>query len=284
MAKINRIIPFSWWPANWGLTGSRRAVAEAEYHWDGEDLAYKLLDIRHEDQQSKEYRTDKIKLDYRYHKVGEFEYGIGLIENDVKLTEVERQREAAKYLNRFGKLSAEDLEYKLFELSYEVKDTEAYQREKLKLDVRFGKKTEEEAEHELLDMKFDDKSSIDYKVAQLGLELKYGNITQNQHDKEVATLLREPWFNLIGADQRVQGENIQMAIELDWNDFFIQFLESKGWEGRSPDEIVDRWFESAMRQMSDRENGDDIDDGSADPMPLAGSRPFKRDDGLTEYR
>lgn len=283
MGKINRIIPFSWWPANWGLTGSRRAEAEAEYHWDGEDLAYKLLDIRHEDQQTKEYRTDKIKLDYRYHKIGEFEYGIGLIENDVKLTEVERQREAAKYLNRFGRLSAEDLEYKLFELSYEVKDTEAYQREKLKLDVRFGKKTEEEAEHEFLDMKFDDKTSIDYKVAQLGLELKFGNINQNQHDKEVATLLREPWFNLIGADHTIKGENTQMAFELDWNEFFIQFLESKGWTGVSPDEIVDKWFEEAMRQMLQIEEADVIDDGSADPMPMAGVNRTKRDDGLTEY-
>jgi hypothetical protein len=284
MAKIKRIIPFGWWPANWGLTGTRRAVAEAEYYWEGEDLAYRLLDIDHEDKDSKEYRTDKLRLDYRYHKIGEFDYGLGLLENDIKLTESEREREIAKYLNRYGRITAEEMEYKLFELSFEVKDTEAYRREKLKLDVRFGKKTEEEADHELLDLQFDDKTSIDYQVKRLGLELKWGNITENQHDKEVATLLREPWFNVVGADQRIQGENVQMAVELDWNEYFVQFLESKGWEGRSPDEIVDKWFESAMRQMLDIEEMGGIDDGSADPMPLAGSHRFKRDDGLTEYR
>ena len=284
MAKIKRIIPFGWWPANWGLTGTRKAVAEAEYHWDGEDLAYRLLDIDHEDKDTREYRTDKLRLDYRYHKIGEFDYGLGLLEHDPKLTEVDREREIAKYLNRYGKLSAEELEYKLFDLSYAIKDTEAYQRERLKLDVRFGKKTDEEAEHDLLDLRFEDKTAIDYKVAQLGLEFKHGNITENQHDKEVATLLREPWFNVIGADNTIQGENVQLAVELDWNVFFVQFLESKGWEGRTPDEIVDKWFESAMHQMLDIDQYGGIDDGSDDPMPLAGSQRTKRDDGLTEYR
>jgi hypothetical protein len=283
MAKIKRIIPFGWWPANWGLTGTIRAVSEAEYYWDGEDLAYRILDIDHEDKSTKSYRTAKLKLDYRYHKIGEFDYGLGLIENDEKLTEVDREREMAKYLHKFGKISTEELEYKLFELSYDVKDTESYRRDKLKLDVRFGHKTEEEAEHELLDMSFNDKTSIDYKIAQLGLELKFGNITENQHDKEVATLLREPWFNVIGAEHMIRGENTQMAIELDWNEYFIQFLESKGWTGVTPDEIVDKWFEEAMRQMLNIDNPLDIDDGSSDPMPMAGVSRTKRDDGLTEY-
>lgn len=290
MAKIRRFIPFGFWPAHWGLSGSSRAKAHAEYHYDGEDLAYRLLDVKYPELSDKEcdwameYRTDKLKLDYRYHKIGEFDYGLGIIENDVKLTETDRERNLAKYLNRFGRITAEELEYKLFELSYVVKDTESYKKEKLKLDVRFGHKTEEQADHELLDMQFEDKSSIDYKIAQLALEFKHGNIAENQHDKEVATLLREPWFNVIGADHSVNGENTQMAIELDWNEFFIQFLESKGWSGVTPDEIVDKWFEEAMRQMLNIDNPLDIDDGSADPMPMAGASRTKRDDGLTEYR
>lgn len=290
MAKINRMIPFGFWPAHWGLSGSSRARAHAEYYLDGEDLAYRLLDIEYPELSDKEYdwameyRTDKLKLDYRYHKIGEFDYGLGMLENDTKLTEADRDRAIAKYLHRFGKLSAEELEYRLFELSYEVKNTEAYQRDKLKLDVRFGKKTEEEAEHELLDMKWEDKTSIDYKIAQLGLEFKYGNITENQHEKEVATLLREPWFNVIGAEHTVRGENAQLAIELDWNEFFVQFLESKGWTGVTPDEIVDKWFEEAMRQTLPDADPLTIDDGSSDPMPMAGMNRTKRDDGLTEYR
>lgn len=282
MGKIRRVIPFSWWPANWGLTGTRRAVAEAEYHWDGEDLAYLLLDIDHEDKDSKEYRTDKLRLDYRYHKIGEFDYGLGLIENDIKITDNERDRQVAKYLNRYGRLTAEELEYKLFDLSYEVKTTEAYQREKLKLDVRFGKKTEEEADHELLDMKYQDKNSLDFKKEQLALELKWGNIDQNEFEKEIATLNKEPWFNFVGADRRIKGDTVHAAVELDWNSYFVEFLEGHGWTGATADEIVDRWFEDMMKQQLNIYEADAFDDGSADPMPLA-SRT-KRDDGLTEYR
>jgi hypothetical protein len=285
VGKIRRIIPFGFWPANWGLEGSRREKAFLEYHWDGEDLAYKLLDVDFPDHGSKEdfaYRLAKLKLDYRFHKVSEYDYGLGLIQYKDGISETDRERDMAKYLHKFGKLSAEELEYKLLELSYVVKDTEDYRIGRLKLDVRYGKKSEEEADHELLDLKHEDKSSIEYKIDQLGLELKWGNIDQNEHDKDVATLLREPWFNIIGADHKVNGENTQMAIELDWNEFFVQFLESKGWTGVTADEIVDKWFEEAMRQMLKIDENGDIDDG--EDLPLAAVSRTKRDDGLTEYR
>lgn len=68
MAKISRLFPFGIWPSNWGMAGKRRAEAEAEYYWDGEDLAYMLLDIRNDDKESRAYRREKLKLDYRYHK------------------------------------------------------------------------------------------------------------------------------------------------------------------------------------------------------------------------
>ena len=289
MGKIRRIIPFGFWPAHWGLSGASRARAHAEYYLDGEDLAYRLLDVDfpelsdREHDWSKEYRLAKLKLDYRYHKISEFDYGYGLIENNPNLSETDRERDLAKYLNRFGKLSNQELEYKLLDLAHDDKNSDEYIRNRGKLDVKFGKKTEEEVDHELLLLKHSDKNSIEFKLASLELELKWGNIDQNQFDKETATLLREPWFNIIGADQAIKGENVQMAIQLDWNEYFVQYLERQGWTGVSPDDVVDKWFESAMKQMLHLEDLDDIDDGSDTPMPMAGGR-FRRDDGLTEYR
>lgn len=282
MAKINRLIPFSWWPANWGMAGKRRAEAEAEYYWDGEDLDYRLLDIRHDDKAELAYRNEKLKLDYRYHKIGEFDYGQGLIETDEKLTETDRERALAKYLRRYGRISEEELEYKLFDLSYEVKGTDAYARERLKLDVRFGKMTEEAMDHELLDLEFKDKEGLEYKLAQLALERKYGNVSELEFEKTTATLNKEPWFNFVGADKRISGDTVQAAVELDWNEYFVTFLEEKGWTGATPDDIVDKWFEDMMKQMLNVYEDDIADDGSADPMPLASK--VKRDDGLTEYR
>lgn len=290
MSRKYRIIPFSLWPANWGLTGSRRAKALAEYYYDGEDLAYQLLDIDFEEANRDDpaYRTAKLKLDYRYHKISEFDYGLGLIENNEHLSQVDQQREIAKYLNKFGKINEEELEYKLFDLSHTIKDTESYIREKLKLDVRFGKKSEEQADRELLDIKYSDKNAKDYKIEMLALDLKWGKISENEHDKQIATLNREPWFNIMGADKHIKGENVRLSVELDWNEFFIEFLEKQGWTGMTPDEIVDRWFEGAMRQMLDIDIGDevDMDDGSSDPMPIASAitRKTKGEDGLSEYR
>lgn len=282
MGKITRIIPFGMWPANWGLTGKRREEALAEYYWDGEDLAYKLLDIKFDDTGSKEYITERLKLDYRYHKINPYEYGLGMIENNPTISETERDREMAKYQYRHGKMTAEELEYKLFDLSYELKNTDAYKREKLRLDVHFGKKTQEEADHELLDMEYPDKASDGYKKALLNLEFKYGNISQNDYDRDMATINKEPWFDFKGADKRISGNVVQAAVELDWNPYFVEFLEQQGWTGATPDEIVDSWFENMMKQMLNVFEEDIIDDGTADPMPMAG-RGNKRDDGLTEY-
>lgn len=284
MGKIRRLIPFGFWPAHWGMSGKLLKTTRAEYYWEGEELAYMLLDINHDDKESKEYRTDKLKLDYRYHKIGEYDYGLGLLENDIRITDTDREREIAKYQHRFGRISAEELEYKLFELSYAVKGTETYHREKLKLDVLFGKKTEEEADHELLDLKHKDKNSLEFKIEQLGLERKWGNISEHEYEKEYATLHKEPWFNWIAADRRIVGDTVQAAVELDWNDYFIEFLEKHGWTGSSPDEIMDRWFEDMMKQQLNMFDNDLIDDGTEDPMPMAGSNRTKRDDGLTEYR
>lgn len=289
MAKINRLIPFSWWPANWGMSGTRRAKAHAEYYLDGEDLAYRLLDIDYPELSDKEhdwaheYRTDKLRLDYRYHKIGEFEYGLGLIENDVKLTTNDRAREIAKYRHRFGKITAEELEYKLLDLSYEVKDTEAFNRDKLKLDVRYNKKTQDQADEELLELKYPDKDSIEYKKAILVLRKKQCKITQAELEKQTANLDKEPWFDFIGVDKRISGDSVRAAVELDWNDYFVPFLvEVHGWSGATDDEIVDKWFESMMRESMPPTTGEILDDGSADPLPIAGK--LKRDDGLTEYR
>ena len=43
-------IPFSMLPASWGLKGKSRAIAEAEYYYDGEDLekALALIEVDNE--------------------------------------------------------------------------------------------------------------------------------------------------------------------------------------------------------------------------------------------
>lgn len=80
MGKIHRMIPFGVWPANWGLTGKRREEALAEYYYDGEDLARKLLDIRHDDKRSVEYALAKLRLDWEYGLIEDEAYDRAVLE------------------------------------------------------------------------------------------------------------------------------------------------------------------------------------------------------------
>ncbi len=44
--RKNRIIPFHWLPASWGLAGPQRAEAEAYYYLEGADLELALAEIQ----------------------------------------------------------------------------------------------------------------------------------------------------------------------------------------------------------------------------------------------
>lgn len=78
VAKRNRWVPFSWWPANWGLEGKRRQEEYVKYHYEeGRELDEKLLDILYDTEESKDslnYRVAKLQLEYKYGDINENEY------------------------------------------------------------------------------------------------------------------------------------------------------------------------------------------------------------------
>ena len=78
MSKITRMIPFGWRNVLMGLKGESRALAEAEYYWDGDDLAkikIKLSDVSDEE---KEVRV--LHLDLLSSKITEEEFYKGRAE------------------------------------------------------------------------------------------------------------------------------------------------------------------------------------------------------------
>jgi hypothetical protein len=287
MGKIRRIIPFGLWPANWGLSGSRRAIAEAEYHWEGEDLDRRLLVINHPDTESKEHRLALVKLDRRYNKIGEFDYEYGLIAHNPAITDTERNAELSKLKHRFGKINAEELDYELLEHAHANKESEAFLKDKLALDIKHKKITEFDRDQTLLDLRFEDHDSKDYLLAALDLQLKHGKITEQQWEKQTATLNKEPWFDYKGGDVQGRKDGQQLAIELDWNEYFPRFLEEQGWSGPTDDAIVDAWFTEAIRQMFlpdlTPEQVEAMEDEDYMPQPQRGTTRRKRDDGRSEY-
>jgi hypothetical protein len=46
-------------------------------------------------------------------------------------------------------------------------------------------------------------------------------------------------------------------FELDWNDEFVNMLKQSGYEGKSDEEIVDRWFQTLCKTIGN-EQGIDV--------------------------
>ena len=71
MAKKTKL-PFSMMPASWGLSGKTRAVAEAEYYYDGEELEEVLAELEADTDIDKEIA--KLEVQLKNDKIGKYEF------------------------------------------------------------------------------------------------------------------------------------------------------------------------------------------------------------------
>ena len=92
-------------------------------------------------------------------------------------------------------------------------------------------------------------------IAKLAVKLKHEEISQDAFDKAVATINKEPWVNVI--KMGVNPTNVtQGYFELDWNEEFIIMLQEAGIEGKSDEEIVNKWFNGVCRTVLLQEKAD----------------------------
>lgn len=66
------LIPFGWLPGHWGLKGTTREIARAEYELDGVELEIRLAEIRNKDQKERERETLSILL--KHEKISTEDY------------------------------------------------------------------------------------------------------------------------------------------------------------------------------------------------------------------
>ena len=67
MAKKTKL-PFSMMPASWGLKGKSRAIAEAEYYYEGEELEKVLAALDADTPEDKSLA--ELEVDYKNGKIG----------------------------------------------------------------------------------------------------------------------------------------------------------------------------------------------------------------------
>ena len=81
MAKKTKL-PFSMMPARWGLKGKTRAIAEAEYYYEGDELDKILAEINADTDEDKELAVAEV----------EFKNGtLGKLEYEKKVAEIKKE-------------------------------------------------------------------------------------------------------------------------------------------------------------------------------------------------
>lgn len=84
---------------------------------------------------------------------------------------------------------------------------------------------------------------------QLAIEARR-RIEDEAKDKHVALKKKspEPWFEVVS--DRVSADG-QVAIELDWNDAFIEMLKEQKYEGITEEELVQKFLLLSMAQTAE---------------------------------
>ena len=174
-----KIIPFSWYPAHWGLKGKALEVAKAEFELEGVELRRRIIDINAAERTPDEQKIAHLTLDHEVGDINDYQLAKGVIKTNI------------------------------------------------------NKMPEQEV-----------------KLALLELKKEYKKRSENEYEKERAEILGEPWVTI----KKIQTDpdNPKFGgVELDWNDKFVEKLESHGY-GPNPDaeDTVNDWFNELCRSIA----------------------------------
>lgn len=143
-------------------------------------------------------------------------------------------------------LSGYDLERRLFQLKEDELDPQTYGRKSLDIELKHGKITKSKYHRALADFITD---QTQRELALLELDLREGKLGEIEYQKKKATLNKEPWVTVInmhfGGKTALEG-----SFELDWNEFFVDKLRNEGYNGPTPDSVVNQWFMEVCRNVA----------------------------------
>ena len=77
---------------------------------------------------------------------------------------------------------------------------------------------------------------------------------------------KEPWVNVVSTDFDENNPR-QGFMELEWNAAFIQFLRSHGYEGKTDEELVDKWFTELCKNIGAQFDEENKFVANADVLP-----------------
>lgn len=302
-------IPFNWLPSSWGLKGTTREVAEAEYKLSGIELDDKLAEIKHRDDEPEVLERAKLKIKRKHNRITAREYDEQ--HAHLTLTGVELSMRLLELKCKRGEFTPSQMRVEAAKLTHTGKDLAV---ELLRLQLVHTEITEEEFQIGMAKLNFTDKelecelarlqwvhgkiSEREYKIAvatlmvadavDLQLELleidfNLGLIEQQPYDKKVADVKGEPYICVLNSEYNPDEKLDGLFFEFDWNDKWIDELKAAGYTGFTEDQIVQRWFTDICRgvvQETDQTYQEE------QPMPFNSQRIIKKESnpgGPTSY-
>lgn len=143
-------------------------------------------------------------------------------------------------------LTGYDLEKRLHELKKDDMETHAWLQKNLDIELKHNKITKSEYDRHLITL-IEDTTQRD--LATLELDMIEGKIKETDYHKQVATIKNEPWVTVVNMDF-THGTSLEGSFELDWNQAFVDKLKKEGYNGASPDVIVNQWFMELCRNIA----------------------------------
>lgn len=245
--RKNRLIPFSWTPASWGLRGPAREEAEAAYYYEGYDLDREIASIRNRDD-AEALAMALAKVDHKHGTLTDYDLALFKINADPVLLKDPIAREKAILEAKFDHevIDAYECDREWAKLDY----PEGLERNLALLAIDLRHNMMSAYDHDVAAVLFENpEAGIERAVALLEVEHKHGNLDENAFLKERATLMEEPWIGIIdhGFDPKKGLDGVY--FEFDWNDYWIVFLRLHGYVGTTDEQVVDQWFSDVCRSQ-----------------------------------
>ncbi len=152
-----------------------------------------------------------------------------------------------------------NLDVKLLTINRDQYSQKEFDTRMIDILFKYGKLTKAEHLRELAGLIEDTKTKG---LALLELDFKEGKITDTEYQKQTATNKGEPWVTVLNLGFS-GAKALEGSFELDWNEFFVENLRSKGYVGPTDDSIVNQWFMEVCRNIA-MEEFDGTGDFTAD--------------------
>jgi len=156
-------------------------------------------------------------------------------------------------------LTGFNLDVKLLTINRDQYSQKEFDTRMIDILFKYGKLTKAEHLRELAGLIEDTKTK---ELALLELDFKEGKITDTEYQKQTATNKGEPWVTVLNLGFS-GAKALEGSFELDWNEFFVENLRSKGYVGPTDDSIVNQWFMEVCRNIA-MEEFDGTGDFTAD--------------------